>query len=408
MKILFTNTGPWGTGSFTALDSIYEELTQRGHEVRIFFPKPPGMAHGPDDQDRPLHAYRHWDFPIQSGNISVNTFPLIIPGAHPHNSEAHHTYKSLSDAQLDLLLTDLRKNLQAVIDDFQPDIIECNHIWAMSYLVSQLGHSYIAVAHNSDQMAFTYDERMRPYALEAAKNADSIISITEKNKEDVISLYSVDPKKVNTIKNSYNAKIFQPCDVSRKELLKSLDFNIPDDATIINLTGKLTRIKGVDILLEANRLLPAERNIHIIVVGTGALDDLIDPEDAGKYCFDRVHFTGQIAPSVVAKIHNISKFSVVPSRSEGFPISCIEAMGCGLPVIITELGGSEKITSGRIIPQEDPQALTNAIMELQDMPFVEFQTLSTQALNRVEQFTWKTNVDNRLALYERLLQPSTT
>ncbi len=408
MKILFTNTGPWGTGSFTALDSIYEELTQRGHEVRIFFPKPPGMKHDEDDQARPFHAYRHWEFPITSGDTTVDTFPLIIPGAHPHNSAAQHTYKSLTEAQLDLLLTDLRKNLQHVIDDFQPDIIECNHIWAMSYLVGQLSHPFIAVAHNSDQMAFTYDERMRPYALEAAKIADSIIAITDKNKADVVSLYSVDPKKVTTIHNSYNSKIFNPQEINRKELLATLDFDIPDDATIVNLTGKLTRIKGVDILLEANRLLPAERNIHFIVVGTGTLDDIIEPEEAEKYCLDRVHFTGHISPSTVAKIHNISKFSVVPSRSEGFPISCIEAMGCGLPVIIAELCGSEQFTSGRIIPQEDPEALANAIMELQDLPFGEFQTLSTQALSRVEQFTWKSNVDSRLSLYERLAQSSTT
>lgn len=407
MKILFTNTGPWGTGSFTALDSIHDELSSRGHEMRVFFPKPPGMIYGEDDHSRPFASYRHWEFPICAGDLMIETFPLIIPGAHPHNAQAQYTYKSMSNAQLDLLLNDLRKHLKKVIEEFKPDVIECNHIWAMSYIVSELGYPYIAVAHNSDQMAFEYDERMRPYAIQAAHQAQVIIAITDKNKADVINLYNVNPELIHTIPNSYNATIFHKQTVDRTQVLSTLGFDIPDDASIVNLTGKLTRIKGVDILLEANRLLPAERNIHIIIVGTGTLNDIIDPEHASKYCLDRVHFTGHVSPTTVAKIHNISTLSLVPSRCEGFPLSCIEAMGCGLPVIITELGGSERITSGRIIPQEDPEALANAILELLDLPESEFQTLSVKALATVKKFTWKANVDLRLALYERLVRLST-
>ena len=203
MKILLTNTGPWGTGSFTALDSIVKELKNRGHEVQLFFPRPPVMTHGSDDHTRPFDCYRHWDFPITSGDLAINNFPLIIPGAHPHNADAEFTYKSLSDEQLALLLNNLKSSLKNVIDDFKPDVIECNHIWAMAYTVAQLGHPYIAVAHNSDQMAFEYDERMRPFALEAAHKANSIIAITDKNKEDVVNLYDVASENVYPIPNSY-------------------------------------------------------------------------------------------------------------------------------------------------------------------------------------------------------------
>ena len=72
--------------------------------------------------------------------------------------------------------------LKAAIDDFKPDVIESNHIWVFPYLLAKLGYTYIASTHNSDQMGYAYDARMQEYAQFAAKNAQKIFCISDKNR----------------------------------------------------------------------------------------------------------------------------------------------------------------------------------------------------------------------------------
>ena len=65
MRILFTNTGPWGTGSFTVIEAIADELEKLGHQVKIFFPD-----NGFDAEDKAKYyelpdRYEIWQFPIE-------------------------------------------------------------------------------------------------------------------------------------------------------------------------------------------------------------------------------------------------------------------------------------------------------------------------------------------------------
>ena len=78
MKILMTNNGPWGTGSFTAIDALIKEFTAQGHQVRVLFPDN-GLASVDYDHycSRP-DIYHIWDFPIKKDDIELPSFPLMI------------------------------------------------------------------------------------------------------------------------------------------------------------------------------------------------------------------------------------------------------------------------------------------------------------------------------------------
>lgn len=404
MRILLTSTGHWGTGSFTAIDSIIFELTKKGHEVRVFMPEPASLPKSASSHDRPLELYERWRFPIENGGVKLPTFPLIIPDPHPNNPNAY-TYKDLTKDEFHYFFQELTAVMRRLIDDFKPDVIECNHIWSMAYVMSTLKIPYLVTAHNSDQMGFYYDERMRPYAIQAAEQARFVIAISEKNKNDVLNLYKINSDKVFIIPNSYNAEIFKPQKtLDRSEVLRSLKLDIPKDAVIINLAGKISRTKGVDVLLQANYFLQQQyaNNIHILILGAGEFSNVLDPDKMDTYCFKNVHALGHVHPETLAKIHAISKLSVVPSRSEGFPISCTEAMGCARPVVITELGGAENYAVGIVIPQEDPKALADAILHVTQLGKNNYQALCENALSAAQSFSWEKNVEKRLHLYERL------
>jgi len=76
MRILITNTGPWGTGSFNVVSAIVRELTNIGHEVKVVFPD--ADIDSADKQyylDHP-DIYEIWQFPRQQGDIKLTTFSI--------------------------------------------------------------------------------------------------------------------------------------------------------------------------------------------------------------------------------------------------------------------------------------------------------------------------------------------
>jgi len=104
----------------------------------------------------------------------------------------------------------------------------------------------------------------------------------------------------------------------------------------------------------------------------------------------------------LAKLHNISVLSVLPSRSEGFGIAALEAMGCGKPVVVSDAGGLPSFAIGRIIKKENPQELANAILELLCMDRKDYQNLCREAYSTAKRYSWENIVDIRMCYYEKI------
>lgn len=401
MKILITNTGPWGTGSFTVAHSILKELIHLGHEVKLFFPDTGIPSKDLEYYYKNKDWFEIWKFPITKKSQRMESFPLIIPDPHPRSKNST-TYKELTDEQLSFFMESAREQLLPLLESFKPDIVECQHIWSLDAIIKEAGYPFVCTAHHSDQLGFLYDERMRPHCLEAAHAAGAIIAVSEFVKQEVIDLYNVPKEKVHVLTNGYNRTIFQPMEVDRRKVLQKLDIPHDENGYYISFAGKLSKTKGVDILLLANSLLPEEENIHFLLLGAGDLSKALDTEKRMQYCYDRIHFLGHQTQSILSEIHNISDLSVLPSRSEGFGIACLEAMGCGVPVIVTRSGGMTDFAQGRIIPVEDPEALAQAILELKHLHHEAYRQLCFEALNTAQGFSWKSIAQERVNLYKEV------
>ena len=87
MRVLITNTGPWGTGSGTVADGVMKELRRRGHKVMAFFPDTgfPGTDYQKYYGDK--DTYRIVKYTVTYNGIYLYTFPLIIPDPNPRNYE---------------------------------------------------------------------------------------------------------------------------------------------------------------------------------------------------------------------------------------------------------------------------------------------------------------------------------
>ncbi|MCP5506386.1 MAG: glycosyltransferase family 4 protein [Chlamydiales bacterium] len=403
MKILLTNTGPWGTGSFTVARALLEEYLEMGHEVKLFFPDSKEPSKDLEYYYSHPELYEIWKLPIEKDGLRLDSFPLMIPDPHPRNPVGT-TYKELSEKELQFYFDSFKERIVPVLEGFKPDIIECQHIWAYDHIIDELGYPFIAAAHHSDQMGFLYDPRMQPIAKQSARDARFIFALSEENKQEIIELYGIKGEKVVILENGYDRKIFHPFNVNRRELFQEFQQNIPDDAFVVSFAGKLSKTKGIDTLLQANKLLRADEKIHFLILGSGNLKKALLDVDPKILCMDRIHFVGHLIPENVARFHNGADITVMPSRTEGFGLSCLEAMGCGLPAVVTRSGGPEHYAVGEVIEKENPKALADAIRKLKALPKTDLLALSKKAIEVAHHYSWTGNAEKRLQYYQRVLE----
>ena len=405
MRILFTNTGPWGTGSATVVDAISQEMIRLGHQVKIFFPDSHFESMDMERYYQNPDVYHIWEFPIRENDIELYTFPLIITDPHPRNYRHAWTFRQLDTNQFHLYMEEFKRHIKGLIQSFKPDIIECQHIWAMDHAIMELGYPYISAAHHSDQMGFRYDPRMREYAVRAARSAEYIFAISEHVRREVLELYSVTPEKIVVIGNGYDQDTFRPQHVDRRALLGQFRLSIPDAVPIVTFAGKLSKTKGIDILLLANRMIQKAREVHFVLLGAGDLEDVLDEDKMNEYCLDHVHVLGHQTFDTLSKFHNIARMSVLPSRSEGFGIAALEAMGCGTPVVVTRTGGPDKFAVGEVVEGENPEQLAGAILKVLSLPGDQQLILRDEAYRVARRFSWKSVVETRIQYYKLLRQP---
>lgn len=401
MRILITTSGSYGTGSFVVAISVMKELISLGHTVKLFFSD---MGASPCDMQyyyQNKEIFEIWKFPVEKKGIKIESFPLILPEIHPANPTCT-TFSMLTEEQLQLYLDQLEFKLKNLIESFKPDLIDCQHVWVFGAILNRIGFPYVCTAHHVDQLGYMAFKNMRPLGLESAKNARYIFAVSDFVKKEVIDLYHLDESKVVTIHNGYDKDVFKPLKISRKELLSVLNLDIPEDACIFNFVGKISKAKGIGTLLRANKLLIEKNNVHFIVIGIGDIHNVLNEEEMSLCSTERVHFIGFQDPEMIAKIHNISDFSLLPSKAEGFSIALLEAMGCGIPVIASIEGGACEYAVGEFVCSNDFKKLKDIILKFSNLSNEEYHVLCDQSLKKAKEFSWKKNVKKRLEYYSTI------
>ena len=402
MKILFTITGPWGTGAATVVDGVGRELLNLKHEVKVVFPD---LGLPSPDKDKYYGnpgLYEIIKYPVKYRGTNFPTFPLIVPDPNPRNMKDAWTFKDMTEREFTSYIDFLKFRFKEVIEEFQPDVIETEHVWLMGYVLHEMGCAYVVGAHNSDQMGFRYDVRMRLYATTCAQNAKFIFAISDSVKDECLGLYGVPDKNVIVIPNGYDNKVFRPLQVSKKKIFQKHGIDANASLPVVTFGGKMSKTKGVDVLLEANALLQKRRPYMLFLFGAGDIQDVLgrDPtEDEDQ----NAHFMGHVTQEVLAEFHNIAEFSVLPSREEGFSVAVLEAMGCGLPVVGTDIPSLKEIIVGKTVPVEDPLTLAEAMEFVMNLPPDDRKKLREKSYKKALGYNWKQNTETRLSYYKAII-----
>jgi len=171
---------------------------------------------------------------------------------------------------------------------------------------------------------------------------------------------------------------------------------------VVLTVARLSHQKGIRYLLDAAAQIP---HAEFWIAGDGPDRNALLSHAAQLQIADRVKFLGHVT-DIAATLWQADLF-VLPSLFEGLPVSVLEAMAAGVPVIATDVGGTrEEIRSGEtgvLVPPSDAEALAAAICLLLNDPALA-QRLAESAQQSVRQeFSVETMVRQTTEIYDRVL-----
>ncbi|MBQ3175002.1 MAG: glycosyltransferase [Bacteroidales bacterium] len=163
--------------------------------------------------------------------------------------------------------------------------------------------------------------------------ADKVITVSNLTRNIVINKYGIDPSKVITVHNAVDFNEFQQVDVRR---------GVEDK--IVTFLGRITFQKGPEYFIEAAaKVLKRMPNARFVMAGNGDLMNRSIRRVAKLGIADRFHFTGFLRGADVKKMFSYSDVYVMPSVSEPFGISPLEAMKSNVPTIISKQSGVAEV-----------------------------------------------------------------
>jgi len=166
------------------------------------------------------------------------------------------------------------------------------------------------------------------------EQADLVIAVSNLTRDVVINRYGIPPEKVKVIHNAV-----EPLE---KEIFAYEEKNVPEK--IVTFLGRVTFQKGPDYFIEAaNKVLQKDDNVRFVMAGSGDMLNKMIKRVAELKIANKFHFTGFLKGEEVDRMFALSDVYVMPSVSEPFGISPLEAMRSNVPVIISKQSGVSEI-----------------------------------------------------------------
>jgi len=388
MKILLANKFYYPRGGDCVYSLNLENALKRfGHEVAPF-----AMQH-------PNNQFSDWE----------SFFPSNIEFRKPSISGYVKGLERI------FLASEVRKKFRLLIDEFKPDIIHLNNIHSqLSPIIAQISRQmeipvywtmhdyrllYPGATLRNRKLCKIYFPKLNTTSIRYHYKGANIINNTLVYLESLYWFRSDLASYTNIFlcpsQFMCNAMIEGGFPPEKIKLLRNFTLppSLPDHPKTNDsycYVGRLTPEKGILTLLEAAAQLP----YPLQVIGGGPLETDLRRRYAN---YSHINFLGQIPSEQVQRILYNARFSVVPSEwYENAPLSIIESLSMGTPVLGTDIGGIPELidaSNGRIIPPHNIANLSEGIQELWNHP------LSPNAQSYRSMYSFERHINSLLDLY---------
>jgi len=255
------------------------------------------------------------------------------------------------------------RNVFDLIRTVDPDVVHVNsHLFFCNYQVVKASRllrvpCVVTVHGFMVERSFVWDVAQGFYLWTVArslfKKASAVICLTEHDAASVgriVGGYG----KIFMIPNGVDSDFFKP---SSK------------DPNLITWVGRLVPEKGLVYLLYAMReIVRVHPDVKLVIIGGGPLEARLVKLADGLGLRGNVRFVGSVSRAEVARFLSMSSIFAFPSLMEGLPLSVLEAMACGVPVVGSDIPGVNSVVkhgyNGLLVPSKDSRLLAKAVLTL--------------------------------------------
>jgi teichuronic acid biosynthesis glycosyltransferase TuaC len=372
MRILLYSCTAWPKlgGQEAVVDSLARHFMDLGHEPFVMAPRPRHLK--VDDRSLPYQVLRHPRF------ISTKRFVAWY-----------------------------RRWLWRAYQRFGFDILHCHDVYPTGYLAAllrdRLKCPIVITSHGGDLREGNIrmsKPGMRPKFEAAVRTADRLVAISGLTHQGYLRL-GAGENQIVAIPNGVDIAPLQTPVNRPVQLAPAIEAG-----KYFLFMGRLTRQKGVDVLLRALALLPRCDCVRLVVAGDGhereALGKLVQDQGLGR-C---VEFVGRVDGAMKSYLFQNALATVVPSRTwETSPLVVRESYAAGRPVIASRhLGLADLINegmTGRLVKPDSAEELAGVMREFMDKPQAADQ-MGENARRAVAAFSWRAVAERHVALYAEL------
>ena len=294
----------------------------------------------------------------------------------------------------------IKSNLTKDFDIIHAHLTGFHMGWLAKSLKERLNKPLVITLHGS-KSTYPKEKIRRVFMNKVLNSADKIIPVSNYLKNNVLK-YGIDEKKIIVVGNGVNKKKFHS--ISKKKARVILE--LPIDKKIVLNIASLSKIKGQANLITAFLKLKQQldRKIMLIVIGEGELKQELR-KMAGEELDKSILFVGRKSHEEIPLWLSASDLFVLPSFNESMPVSLLEALACGKPVVATKVGGIPEVINsedyGFIVNPGNISQLCTALNEALEKNWDE---------NKITQygsnFTWEKVVCGLIKIYKNILRGS--
>lgn len=256
-------------------------------------------------------------------------------------------------------------------------------ILAIVYKIFHPKSKIIVTFHGADFNKFIYNNLSKRIFSSFLSKCDYVISVGR----DLSSLIEskLDRKPNIVLSAGVDHRLFY----QEENTAKEFDFIF---------VGSFTRVKGLDILLQAIKIID-KQEIKYCLVGSGELE-----EEVIQMQNQNITFLGHQTHEQLRILYNKSKYLVLPSRAEAFGLVVSEALFCGTPVIVSSTGGlKDQVKEGKngfILEKNDPHNLVETMERSFSFDESEYLDLVSNSLKTNKEYSLKEVCNKLVDIYE--------
>ncbi|ATE66434.1 glycosyltransferase [Rhizorhabdus dicambivorans] len=289
----------------------------------------------------------------------------------------------------------LERGLVPVLDrlrgEFAFDVIDAEFFYPDGPAAVALGRRYgvpVSIkARGSDIHLWGAIPACRAKIVNAGRAADGLLAVSAALRDDMIGL-GLPGEKISVHHTGVDQGMFRPQDRAAAKAALSVE------GPLVACIGNLIPIKGQALLIEAMAALPG---VTLLIAGRGPEREALAARIVALGLGDRVRLLGALPHDQLPALLAAADVMALPSEREGLANAWVEALACGTPIVISDVGGARELVdrpaAGRLV-ERTPGAIAGGIRAVLADPRPQ-----AEVAEATKRFTWERNTE---ALYAHL------